>query len=71
MNWRRGLFRLWVIAAAGWIAFTAWDVYEVTAGDFTQLSWWKVMAWAFGPPAAAGLLMLVAYWVAQGFRKSA
>lgn len=66
MNWRRGLFRLWLIASAGWIAFTAWDVYEALR-YVDQLSWWWVLAWALGPPAGVGLVILLAYWAVQGF----
>ena len=67
MNWRRGSFRLWVIASAGWLAFTAWDVYQAITVHLIAISWWKVLAWALGPPAGIGLVILLAYWAIQGF----
>jgi hypothetical protein len=27
MNWRRGLFRIWIVVSIFWAAFTAWRFY--------------------------------------------
>jgi hypothetical protein len=37
MNWRRGLFRLWVLAALGWFAVDGWQNWE----QWTGLIWPK------------------------------
>jgi hypothetical protein len=26
MNWKRGSFRLWIVASVGWLIFTAWSI---------------------------------------------
>jgi len=67
VNWRRGLLRLWAVASAGWIAWTAYDVHSVA--HLIDINWWKVAAWAVVPPAVGGILVLAALWVGQGFRK--
>jgi hypothetical protein len=28
MNWRRGLFRLWIAASLCWITLVGWEIYE-------------------------------------------
>ncbi len=66
MNWKRGLFRVWVVGTAIWFGwFTYVAVVEGKPG-FAAL-------WFFGPPAGVLLLFWgskwVWEWVWKGFRK--
>ena len=70
INWRRGLFRVWVLVSAAWVM--AWAIYLVlyaiqeglrTAGDFLVI---PVML--FGPPLALLLFGIAAGWAFRGFK---
>jgi hypothetical protein len=70
LNWRRGLFRLWVLVSAAWIM--AWAIYFVlsamtralsTEGDFLAIP-----VVFFGPPIALLLCGLATKWAIGGFR---
>jgi hypothetical protein len=68
VNWRRGLFRLWVLASVawmmGWIIFFAIGFVggESTARDLLVLS-----VVLIGPPIALLLLGIATRWAFQGF----
>jgi hypothetical protein len=79
MNWRRGIFRLWLAASAIWIVAITAIAYQ--AGAFTlppppagfvldnQLEDVRLFpVWALGPPLVLGLAMLVIGWIFAGFR---
>jgi hypothetical protein len=82
MNWRRGLFRLWLVASAVWIARTFWWREACLIPSWLGGGgWWcndavvdpigenlKSVALILGPPAAAFLAGLVSVWVLNGFR---
>ncbi len=70
INWRRGLFRIWLLISAGWIM--AWIIYFIlngiqggfrTAGDFLV-----VPVLLFGPPIAVFVLAIAAGWAFRGFK---
>ncbi len=70
INWRRGLFRVWLLMSAAWIM--SWAIYSIlramsegfkTAGDFLSIP-----VVFFGPPIALLLLGLAAVWAFRGFR---
>jgi hypothetical protein len=69
INWRRGMFRVWVLVSAAWVM--AWTIYLVmyaiqegmrTAGDFLVI---PVML--FGPPLALLAFGVAAGWAFRGF----
>ena len=70
INWRRGLFRVWLLMSAAWIM--GWAIYSVlsamnhgfqTLGDFLSIP-----VVFFGPPIALLLLGLAAAWSFRGFK---
>lgn len=69
LNWRRGLFRIWLLISAAWIF--AWTIDLIlngiqgefkTAGDFLELP-----VLLFGPPIAVFILGIAAGWAFRGF----
>jgi hypothetical protein len=70
INWRRGLFRVWLLLSAAWMM--AWAIYLVmsairdgmqTAGDLLVI---PVML--FGPPLALLAFGVAAGWAFRGFK---
>jgi hypothetical protein len=70
VNWRRGLFRVWLLLSAAWTM--GWIVYLIlygiksgfqSSGDFIAIPVLLV-----GPPIALLLFGLVAGWAFRGFR---
>jgi len=69
LNWRRGLFRGWILLSAGWIM--GWTIYLMlegvtgslsTTGDFIE-----VPILLFAPPIALWLFGFAAAWAIRGF----
>jgi hypothetical protein len=69
LNWRRGLFRIWLLISAAWIL--AWTIELIlngiqggfkTASDFVELP-----VLLFGPPIAVFILAVAAGWAFRGF----
>ena len=70
INWRRGLFRVWLLMSAAWIM--GWAIYAIlqamsdgfrTLGDFLSIP-----VVFFGPPIALLLFGLAAAWAFRGFK---
>ena len=70
INWRRGLFRSWLLVSAAWIM--AWAIYYIlsavtqalnTEGDFLAIP-----VVSFGPPIALLFCGLATRWAISGFR---
>jgi hypothetical protein len=70
LNWRRGLFRTWVLVSVAWIM--AWTIYAIlsglahalnTTGDFLAIP-----VVLFGPPIALLFCSLATRWAIRGFR---
>ena len=70
VNWRRGLFRVWLLVSAAWMM--AWIIYLVmyglrggfrTTGDFFELP-----VLLFGPPIALLIFGVGAGWAFRGFK---
>jgi hypothetical protein len=74
MNWKRGLFRLWLLLSVLWVAFmvyAAYDDYTHRPEQFAR-NWPKTtVALIVGPPFALFLLGYGLLWIGRGFRKSA
>ncbi len=69
INWRRGLFRVWLLVAIAWIM--AWIVYLLMFGihgGFKSASdLLEVPILLFGPPVALYLFGAIARWAFKGF----
>lgn len=69
LNWRRGLFRAWVLVSAGWIM--AWTIYlimeGIQGGFHTSGDWVVVPIVLFAPPIALWLFGLATAWALRGF----
>jgi hypothetical protein len=68
LNWRRGMFRLWVLISAAWIM--GWVIYVIIDGlkaGFTVRDLAGVAVVLFGPPLALFLLGLGTRWAFRGF----
>jgi hypothetical protein len=69
LNWRRGLFRVWLLLSAGWIM--GWTIYLVMDGIQGGLStpgdWTTVPIVLFAPPVALGIFGAATIWALRGF----
>ena len=70
VNWRRGLFRVWMLLSAAWIM--GWIIYLIlygikggfqNSGDFLSIP-----VLLLGPPFALLLFGLAAGWAFRGFK---
>jgi hypothetical protein len=70
INWRRGLFRVWVLVSVAWLM--GWIIFLImvgiqgglrTTGDFLEIP-----VLLFGPPIALLLVGVAAGWAFRGFR---
>jgi len=70
LNWRRGLFRLWLLVSAAWLM--SWTIYFIlsamaqaltTVGDFLAIP-----VVFFGPPIALLLCAIATGWAIRGFK---
>ena len=69
INWRRGLFRLWMLISMAWVM--GWIVYLIMfgiGGGFRDTSYFlKLPVLLFGPPIALFVFGILARWAFQGF----
>ncbi len=70
INWRRGLFRVWVLLSVAWLM--GWIIFLImhglqgrlqTTGDFLEIP-----VLLFGPPVALLLFGVAAGWAFRGFK---
>jgi hypothetical protein len=73
LNWRRGLFRVWVLMSAAWIM--GWTIYLMLSAMAHALTkpedFLAIPVVFFGPPIALLLCGLAAGWALRGFRSDA
>ena len=68
LNWRRGLFRLWILVSAAWMM--GWLIYyaaEYAGGDIKGPDFLPLPVLLFGPPIALLLLGIATRWAFRGF----
>ena len=70
VNWRRGLFRVWLLFSAAWLM--GWliylGMYELQGGFKTTGDLLVIPVLLFGPPIALLLFGLAARWAIRGFK---
>ena len=70
INWRRGLFRTWLLISAAWIM--SWTIYlimyELKGGYEGNTDYFAIPILLFAPPAALWLFGRATGWAFQGFR---
>ena|SRR3974377_875196 len=70
VNWRRGLFRLWLLASAGW--FMGWTIYLIMyslQGGYTgNRDFLAIPILLLAPPMALLIFGLAAGWALRGFQ---
>ena len=68
INWRRGLFRLWVLISVAWMM--GWVIFfaiELAAGQSTSRDLLALPVVLFGPPIALLVIGIATRWAFQGF----
>jgi hypothetical protein len=70
VNWRRGLFRVWLLISAGWIM--GWTIrlimHSLDEGRFPGSDFLEVPVLLFGPPVALLIFGVVTGWAFRGFQ---
>jgi hypothetical protein len=79
MNWRRGLFRLWIVGTVLFVIAVAFISYGDIKGEFDAVAYvieptpapWETLGWwaaiAFGIPLAVLVLGASLVWAFSGF----
>jgi hypothetical protein len=68
LNWRRGLFRLWILVSAAWMM--GWLIYYAiiyTGGEAKPADLLVLPVVLFGPPIALLLFGIATRWAFRGF----
>ncbi len=69
VNWRRGLFRVWLLVSAAWIM--GWIIYLILYGLRGEFKWpgdvLVIPVLLFGPPIALLIIGLATGWAFRGF----
>mgnify|MGYP001550175803 FL=1 len=70
VNWRRGMFRIWVLFCVAWVM--GWTIellmFGLRGGFHTTGELLEVPVLLFGPPIAMLLFGLAAAWAVRGFK---
>jgi hypothetical protein len=68
-NWRRGLFRMWLLLSVGWImSWSNYLIMYVLQGRFTRNDFLVIPVILFVPPVALLLFGIVTRWAFRGFQ---
>ena len=72
LDWRRGMFRLWLLVSAAWIM--GWAIYLILSAMAQALrtpeDFLAIPIVFFGPPIALLFCGLAAAWAVRGFKSS-
>ena len=69
INWRRGLFRFWVLATVAWVM--SWLIYlivDILRSGFQASDMLVVPILLFGPPLALLIFGMATGWAFRGFK---
>jgi hypothetical protein len=70
-NWRRGLFRIWLLLSVGWImSWTNYLTMSLLQGRSTRNDFLAIPVLLFGPPVALLFFGVAARWTFRGFQVS-
>jgi len=69
LNWRRGMFRMWLVLSAAWIMgwIIAFLVYGIQGGFRAWSDFLAIPILLFGPPIAALIFGIAVGWAFRGF----
>ena len=69
LNWRRGMFRMWLVLSAAWIMgwIIAFLVYGIQGGFRIWSDFLAIPILLFGPPVAALIFGFAVGWAFRGF----
>jgi hypothetical protein len=78
MNWHGFMFRLWILGAVEWTAYSLWNFVEgcdyapdgwmpCTGAAFDLSDWLWLIAQIAGPPLVVLTLGFICIWVLRGF----
>jgi hypothetical protein len=69
VNWRRGFFRVWLLASGAWVmSWVLWlMIYGISRGFRDIHEIFAIPVLLIGPPVALMLFGLVAGWAFRGF----
>ena len=72
-NWRRGLFRVWLLTSAGWVM--GWTIYlimySLQGGYADNKDFIAIPILLLAPPLALFMFGLAAGWAFRGFQAEA
>jgi hypothetical protein len=71
VNWRRGLFRVWVLLSAAWVM--SWLIYlivDIIRSGFRVTDMLVVPILLFGPPLALLIFGVASGWAFRGFKSA-
>jgi hypothetical protein len=68
MNWRRGLFRVWVLFTVLWCGYVGLVAYSSWNDASRGIDWWFYLPIAIGVPALVFVLGWLGFWIEKGFR---
>jgi hypothetical protein len=69
INWRRGMFRIWLLVSAAWIM--GWAIYLIMnalEGSMRASDLLVIPVLLFGPPVALWLFGSASAWAFRGFK---
>jgi hypothetical protein len=69
VNWRRGMFRVWILISAAWMM--SWSIYlivDALKGGFTSVNLLVIPVLLFGPPIALLIFGVATGWAFRGFK---
>jgi len=69
INWRRGMFRIWLLISAGWVM--SWAIYLIiyaVRSGYTLTDFLVLPILLFGPPVALLIFGVAAAWAFRGFQ---
>jgi hypothetical protein len=75
MNWKRGLWRVWMVGSVIWIGYWYWEIWLICRfGVYppprcaNEIPWTGLAIISLGGPLIALEVGLVAVWIVRGFR---